>query len=127
MRNWINLFIIILFATTCYSMVDQQIIRFHSDKINRSYCYGVVNELPQYSLEGVKLIRVYDIKQHNTHLGYYLWNSHIVVLLNGCDRETLIHELAHHQQFLYNVSFADAKAHRNFTQYCDKITNSMEG
>lgn len=61
-------------------------------------CIETISSIPYLydykEFEGLKEIRVYDLEFRKKD-GEYFWNTGIINLYDGCNRETMIHELNH--------------------------------
>lgn len=84
-----------------------------------------ITEIPDKYFEGLLAIQYFPSSRFD-RWGDYLYQAKIIRIYNLAGQETLIHELAHHQQNLNRESFSDMWNHSgNFTKYYDEIQNSI--
>jgi hypothetical protein len=96
-------------------------VKYYSPKINQTECQNIIDSIPDKYFVSLRLISVMDIK-HRSSQGKY--GSNIIYLLSGCDKEILVHELAHHWQYVNGNSWSDILSHRgNFYAFERSITD----
>ena len=83
-----------------------QIKYYGKEKVNISF----IDKIPTKYFDGVRVIRIYDSNVY--HKGRYFANGVIDIYCKEkyCFEDTLVHELTHHQQWIYGL-----KLNHNFT------------
>lgn len=119
------IFIGILFIISLSSVSAVKIV-YLTDKINQNECNKVINSISNKYYSGVSRIVIYN-KLTNGYAGYYSYPSKQISLDNDyCNKEVLIHELAHHYQFINGDSRYCITNHcQRFDYYLEKLTNEI--
>ncbi len=81
---------------------------------NGEDCGDVIRSFAHSEFTAVKAIRIMPKSSH--YLGYYNPPG-IIDLYGNCDRDTLIHELAHHKQWLDGATGTEIFHHIGFDRY----------
>ena len=80
--------------------------------------------IPSKYFEGIRAICVYE-RNHPTALGHYYLGGKINLYTNDWDKETLIHELAHHCQMQRKDTWYNAMNHLGkFNECYEEIINA---
>lgn len=106
-------------------------IRFYDDKINKEDCFKTFDKIPKEYFEGMQYINIYSEKLSQTLLkqtmwtssldsvsysgdgviGYYYWGWNKIELFNKCEINNVVHELAHHKNYIDGFTFEETNAH----------------
>lgn len=119
--------VVIISATYIYAYVPIWYykgiaIKFYAE-INETRCHDIINRVPPKYFEGVNVIRFKA--NHPRYNGLYYWGGTITIF--DCNIGTLVHELAHHQQFLKGDMPYEAITHTGrFEYYKELIMNQTE-
>lgn len=85
-------------------------VNYYHPTIDQEACQSKIDSIPEEYFEGIKLIRVYYLPGKLAN-GCYLWGTGVIQLYNGCKRTTLIHELAHHKNFMDGIDLWHSGLH----------------
>lgn len=129
-KNIIHYLIPLLFFIVCYYYVwglpyvpiekyNTLNFKFYAD-INKSNCYEIIDFINPIYLKDLDSILVFE-KLSPKYLGKYFIFQKIIHLYIGCDKSTLVHELAHHCQIkMYNDTYNQAAQHKGNFDRCEK-------
>lgn len=111
---------ILLVVLLCFSLsVSAYRIKYYSPSINQEECLETIGSIPQSYFQGMKQISIMNIDSHSFLGEYY---PHLIYITNGCDKQVLIHELAHHLQFVRGDTWNELITHRgHFLEYLEEI------
>jgi hypothetical protein len=90
------------------------IIKYYGN-VDQKECNATIKNIPDVYYTKLKAIKVFE-RQNYAREGAY-WPGQIE-LYHGCNKYILIHELAHHQQYLHKEKWYYILTHKgNFTRY----------
>ncbi len=122
MKKTIAIGLCIIMLATFSTAVPK--IKFYSHKIDPQHCIDLIESIPEIYYEGIKIIKIYDLNL--SWLGRYLFSGRVIELTYPCEKDTLIHELSHHQQFLNKESYYEMLHHgKSFTYYHTKLSEAL--
>ena len=104
--------------------VSATAVKFYNDKINKTSCMEMMKTIPLNYYANVNAIKVFA--RGKVHiLGQYWWGATNIEIFGGCDQETLIHELAHHCQYMRKDKLWQGYQHAgNFSDCLEEIKSS---
>ncbi len=80
-------------------------------------CQDTINSIPKEYYKSLRSLQFYN---RSAHRGDYYPNQ--IRVFSGCDLSVLIHELAHHQQFIHREKWGQILRHTgNFSEYEEEI------
>ena len=78
-------------------------INYYHYKINQDDCRLVLESIPERYYEGIRYIDFYIIDNNDYIDGYYIPYLNIIRTFDNCSLTTLIHELAHHKNYIDGI------------------------
>ena len=123
LRNYIFMFLSLFMVFFNFGLFSSyhNITISYTDDININTCKSVFDTIPYKYWEGVKALSIRDVKTR--YYGFYFSGSRIIYLNSGCEQYVIIHELAHHRQFVKKESLYNIPIHQgNFSEYDSEIT-----
>lgn len=126
----IRKYIYILLILLMFSILFSKFYKFYNVTVittndnDMEECFRIFNLTPYTYWEGVKVVNIMNLV-HTHYAGFYFYGSRIMYMMTGCDQNVLIHELAHHRQFIKKESYYNIAKHQgNFTQYENEIATA---
>lgn len=80
-------------------------------EINESKCLETLDLIPYKYWETIRVFRFFKGKNDRFE-GLYFWRARYITETDGCDLDTLVHELAHHKQDLDGAVWSKGDMHR---------------
>jgi len=107
--------------------VNDTRVRFYDDRMNVTACLETLSYVPETYFTNLTAISFYASRNGRT-LGMYFWGPRFFFTYRGrCASSTIIHELAHHQQYITGHPLSEALAHNGtFRVVQEKITEAYE-
>jgi hypothetical protein len=110
-----KILIVLLGLLLFCSLASAYKIKYYSPKINETECQKIFNSISSVYFVDLKFIDVMDISNGKTVGRYY---PKLIILYDGCNKDTIIHELAHHLQYERKDSWNELITHTgNFKKY----------
>ena len=99
---------------------------YHYD-INVTECKQTLDLIPYKYWSGIKAFRFYK-DRNKRYEGLYFWYGRIVIDTDGCDLDTIVHELSHHQQEIHGVPWRIVGIHdQGFYEFEEQIWRDIRG
>jgi hypothetical protein len=99
-------------------------VRFkvYDHSVNATQCYEIVERIPKEYLTGNLVIRIQ--REHRKYLGFYYWGG-TLDMYGNCEEGVLIHELAHHRQYIKGDTLYELSTHGGrFEEFESEILNA---
>jgi hypothetical protein len=94
--------------------------KIYDKSVDIEECREVLSKIDQKYYNDLSYIKILS-KSRNT-LGLYWWNSKSINMLGNCEKDVLIHELAHHCQYKKGDKLYNGIGHSgNFNNCEDEI------
>lgn len=93
-------------------------IKFYG-KIDKAECSATIKSIPSSFYEKLKVIKVFEKKNIKYGGMYYLGG--VIELYGGCNKIILVHELAHHQQYMHKEKYYDLLNHKGNFSYFENL------
>lgn len=104
--------------------VDGVRVKYFYDNINKTFCNSLIKKIPDEYFKGIVVINF--VKYHRNAAGMYHFGG-VIEIYNGCDVQTLVHELAHHRQYMMRDPWYELLHHSgNFDKYENEIYDNIK-
>lgn len=101
MKKLIILIMVLILVSSFVSAIN---VNYYHYKINQDDCRLVLESIPERYYEGIKYIGFYIMDNDDYIDGYYIPYVNIIRTFDNCSLITLIHELAHHKNYVDGIS-----------------------
>lgn len=101
-------------------------IKFYNENINKTKVFKQLDSIPEKYFSELKYIKFFSYSPPVVAGIYFPYNGVVVFdCKDDCFHDTIIHELAHHQQLLNKEPLYNLIAHKgNFCYYYENIRNA---